>query len=70
MNRSHPERWLYGGVLVRIDWRGGNAKLSCWDGVVRVVEAGDTVVALQTPAALTPVEVEHPVSFHQTGGAA
>lgn len=58
MIRSHPARWLYGGILQRIEWTSRPRELRCWDSVDRRVDTGDVVVALRTPVTLTPVLIE------------
>ena len=58
MKHSSPNRWIYGGILQRIEWIAGPCDLRCWDKQSRRVDTGDVVIALRTPVALTPVLVE------------
>lgn len=58
LTASHPDRWLYGGILVWIEWTGPTTDLPFWDGRSRTVRAGDRVLTLRRSGSLLPVAVE------------
>lgn len=59
MKHSHPNRWLYGGVLDRVEWEAGETIVRTWTGATEAVRDGDTLVLIYTGApAVTVVGVE------------
>jgi hypothetical protein len=57
---SHPNTWMYGGILMDHDWEtdGGTAKL--WNGDEVEVHRGDVVTMLWTGGVVHVVEVKRP----------
>lgn len=58
MKASHPNKWAYGGVIVRIAWIGDPGEVRRWDGADERVEDGDRVLVLVTGQATRIVGVE------------
>lgn len=50
MKHSHPNRWIYGGMLRGVEWSADAGRLRTWNGSVVDVQQGDTVLALFTGA--------------------
>ena len=46
MKRSHPNCWIYGGIIVPVDWDASPARLAMWGGALVDVEQGDTILTL------------------------
>lgn len=58
LTTSHPNPWLYGGVLDRVRWEAGEMQVQCWGGRVEDVSDGDEVLVLRTPGYTQVVRVE------------
>lgn len=54
---SHPEPWLYAGILEVREWDWVPSRVERWDGEVVSIATGDRVLLLRTPAFSQVVEV-------------
>lgn len=60
MKHSHPNRWAYGGILIRTTWDGGPVDLETPIYTIEHVAPGDRLLMLRTAANIQLVAVlEH-----------
>ena len=59
---SHPNTWMYGGILRRHPWEASGGTAQLWNGEEVEVREGDVVTMLWTGGVVHMVEVERPES--------
>lgn len=57
LDTSHPNPWLYAGILEIREWDWLPSRVERWDGEIVSIGTGDRVLLLRTPAYSQVVEV-------------
>lgn len=57
MKHSHPDRWLYGGILIRSAWTGEAHDVEAMNATIERLEPGDIALWLRTAGSIQLVAV-------------